>query len=339
MLAAVAALPGPAAAETPGANCAPAPAPVQALAYGSRYADGSENRTRLDADADAEVDAALKPVDDFLRDLADRANGVHAPGADPPAIAACVLARLAPWARADALAELDTTAARLTAGSRLAAFALILRQVVPHAGAGDGDKVGLVSDWLARRVVAQMRFWEQDAPEGARQGNLRAWAALAAAATADLTDDAIMRGWAAWSTAHVLCTANPDGSLPQEMTRGRWALHYQLHAVAPLAVSAALLEPRGFPVAGRCGAALARVVRYTVSELDDGRLTQARTGEVQTFFDGTRQLEGFNLAWLEAYLTLDPDPALEALASVWRPLSHSKLGGDQTAIWAAERDR
>lgn len=314
-------------------DCAAAPAPVHALDYGSRYRDDSPDRDVLDRDADAEVDAALAPVDGFLRDLADLANTIYAPDTDRASVAACVVDQLGRWAEAGALAELDSTAARLTAGSRLAGFALILRQVAPHAE--DEASVRLVSDWLARRVRGQMRFWEQGAPDGARRGNLRAWAALAAAATAELTGDEVMRSWATWSTAYVLCTANPDGSLPQEMTRGRHALHYQMHAVTPLAVSAVLLDARDIPIGEACDHALARVVRFTVSDLTDGRLTRARTGEVQTYFDGTRQLEGFNIAWLEAYLTLDPDPGLEALAAAWRPLSHSKLGGDQTAIWGA----
>ena len=305
------------------------------LDYGSRYSEDSETRSDLDEDADAEVDAALAPVDDFLRDMAGVANRVYAPDVDPAVAADCVLSRLAPWAKADALAQLDSQAAQLTAGSRLASVGLILRQVAPHVA--DDTRLGLVVAWLDRRMLAQMRYWEQDAPDGARRGNLRAWAALAAAATADLTSDPVTRGWAAWSTQYVLCTANEDGSLPQEMIRGRHALHYQLHAVTPLVVSTVLLEGQGMPMRDRCNGALGRVVAYTVADLDDGAMTKARTGEVQTYFDGTRDLQGFNIAWLEAYMTLNPDPALEALAADWRPLSHSKLGGDQTAMWGAQQ--
>lgn len=316
-------------------TCPEAPPPVLTLDYGSRYEDDSETRSELDEAADAEVDAALAPLDDFLRDMSEVANRVHAPEQDPLVAADCVLARLEPWAEADALAQLDSQAAQLTAGSRLASLALILRQVAPHTQ--DAERLGTVLGWLDRRMQAQMRYWEQDAPGGARQGNLRAWAALAAAATADLTSDPVTLGWAAWSTSYVLCTANDDGSLPQEMIRGRHALHYQLHAVTPLVVSTVLLEAQGVPMRDRCDNALDRVVAYTVADLDDGAMTLERTGEVQTYFDGTRELQGFNIAWLEAYLTLNPDPTLEALAAEWRPLSHSKLGGDQTAMWGAQQ--
>ena len=118
------------------------------------------------------------------------------------------------------------------------------------------------------------------------------------------------------------------------MSRGKYALHYQLHALAPLVVAAALLRRQGFDLGGECDGALQRIVGFAVADLEDGALTQEITGKVQTFFDGTRDLEGFNLAWAEAYLSMFPDPKVDALVREWRPLSHSKLGGDQTALWA-----
>ncbi len=177
-----------------------------------------------------------------------------------------------------------------------------------------------------------MQFWE-NAPKGAASGNLRAWAGLAAAATADLTNDRVMRAWAIWSTTYVLCSANPDGSLPQEMTRGKFALHYQLYALAPLVTSVLLLERQGTPVTQQCDGALQRAVHFALSDLDSGAKTQAITGHVQSFFDGSAELGKHHLAWLEPYLAYTPDPVAEDYAAPRRPLSFSKLGGNQTLIW------
>ena len=333
-----AALIGTLAAPALAQDCPPAPEPVLSLAYGSRYTDDSASRSDIDAKGDAEADDALRPVDDFLRDLTEAANGVFAADADAPAIAACVTARIATWARAGALNGLESETANLTIGSRIAGFGLVLLQVQSHVTASADAEVA--KDWLAGLMRSQMQFWEEDAPDGARQGNLRAWAAMAAATTSALRDDPVARGWAAWSVSYILCKAEADGSLPQEMKRGKYALKYQLHAIAPLVVAVRLLEQQGIPLAAQCDNALSRTVGFAVADLERGATTAAITGKEQSFFDGTDELEGFHLAWLEAYLQLDgiPDRAtLEALAETYRPLNYSKLGGNQTLLWPALR--
>jgi poly(beta-D-mannuronate) lyase len=314
------------------ADCPAAPDPVLGLAFDSRYTDDSETRSEIDPEAEAAAKAALRPVDDFLRDLARRAN-TALDGSDPAA-AGCVVAQIARWAGADALAGLDSPTARLSVGARLAGFALVLLQAAPLAG--DADAVTAIDGWLTRRLSEQIAFWEEDAPDGARTGNLRAWAALAAAATAARTGDPALRYWAAASAAHVLCSAAADGSLPQEMRRGRLALQYQLHAITPLVVTALLLDRQGLPLTGVCGAALDRAVGFALSDLDDGAASATLSGEVQSFFDGSDKIEDFHLAWIEAYLRL-PAAAhaaqAEALVKPRRPLTYSKLGGNQTLIW------
>lgn len=319
----------------PALACDPAPAPVGTLDYGSRYADDSANRAEIDAEGDAQADRALKPVDDFLRDLTDRANDALR-GNDPVA-ADCVMAQMAEWARAGALSDLASETARLTAGSRIAGFALVALQAAPLA-TNPGD-VQAVDAWLARLMQAQAAFWETAAPPGARNGNLRAWAALAGAATAHRTGDPALRAWAAWSVAWIACTANPDGSLPQEMTRGRFALKYQLHATAPLVAAALILSRDGTDITGQCDGALSRIVQYSLSDIAAGAATQARTGEVQSFFDGTDTLRGFHLAFVVPWLALDPQAGIDAqaLAETHGALNYSKLGGNQRLLWGALR--
>lgn len=316
-------------------DCAAAPPPVGSLAFGSRYADVGSGSTQLDEDNSAAVDAALAPMDDFLRDLTDRANAVHEASArEAQKLATCVMDKIGSWAEADALADLRGNA-DLTIGSRLAGFGLILLQVQPHAP--DHPQLELIQTWLKTRMTEQMIYWESDGPRGAAQGNLRAWAALAGATIGTIADDPVLRGWAAWSASYVMCTANPDGSLPQEMSRGRLALHYQLHAVAPLTVSAAVLSRTGVDLTDQCGFALQRIVDFTINDLDDGAASQRISGQRQSFFDGSDTLESWQLAWLEAYQTIHFDPALIALADQYRPLSYSKLGGDQTLMWTQMR--
>ena len=310
------------------ADCAPFAEPVLDLAFSSRYVVEDVTRSQLDPARAAAAEAALDPLDTFVSDLSARTDAALDTG-DRDA-AACVLAELAHWARADALSDLGTQTVELTIGSRLAALALVAGQVGP---AGASEDLAAVQAWLKRRMAAQMLFWET-APEGAAQGNLRAWAALAGASVAMVTGDAVTRGWAAWSVTYVACSANEDGSLPQELRRAELALHYHLHAVTPLAVAAALLHQQGVPVLDKCGRALDRIVDFTLAEVAaKGARTQVLTGAEQTVQDGLEGLKDFQLAWAEAWLRLRQNPALEAQIAPRRPLKYSKLGGDQSRIW------
>ena len=314
------------------AECPPAPEPIVTLSFESRYEATDESRSDIDPEAEAEAEAAVAPIDDFLRDLVRDANAVVRD--DDDADADCVLARIAEWADAGALTDLQSPTARLTIGARIAGFALVMRQILPAVT--DADAVQRINDWLTDLMTAQTAFWEDEAPPGARNGNLRAWAALAGAAVSDLTDDPILRDWAAASVTHVLCTVSPDGSIPQEMTRGHLALGYQLHAIAPLVLAAVLLDEQESPVHESCDGALGRSVLFTAMDIHSGAATEAITGEVQSFFDGSDKIEDFHLAWIEAYLRLPDMPGqsdLDRLAEERRPLSYSKLGGNQTLLW------
>lgn len=318
------------------ADCAPAPEPIVSLDFASRYAEDDESRSELDSEAAAAAEDALRPVEDFLRDLTEAAN--EAADRRDATAAACVMEQMAEWARADALSDLGGGTAELTIGSRFAGLSLVFLQLAPLVGTS--DDAAEVRDWLDRRIADQIAFWETEAPDGARQGNLRAWAALAAAARgADRDGPNALRFafWAGASASYVLCTADRDGSLPQEMRRGSRALQYQLHAIAPLAVTSLLLDHAGMPLAPVCDGALDRAVGFALNDLkDEGRAAQAITGQTQTFFDGKDTIEGFHLAWVTAYLKLpgmqNAELARDAVSGLG-VLSYSKLGGNQMVLW------
>lgn len=184
------------------ADCPAAPEPVYSLDYGSRYADQGEGSTDLDADKSAEVDEALGPVDDFLRDLTNIANTVYETGADRAEVADCVLRQVAVWADAGALASLQTRNAKMTIGSRLASLGMTVLQVVAYRSS-DTD-LNRIRPWLADLMERQMLFWEEDAGDGSKRGNLRAWAALGGATAGAILEDPVVTGWAAWSAAYVM---------------------------------------------------------------------------------------------------------------------------------------
>lgn len=321
----------PAAAQGNVGFCDMPPEPVVSLNFGSRYTDDSVTRSDIDEDSNAAVNAALAPIEQFLRDLSRAANAITAGGDDQVALADCIIAQMDIWAQADAFSDLGTITANFAIGSRLAGFALVYQQAAPFSG--DLAARQRIEDWLGRRVDEQMTFWEEDATSGAKTGNLRAWATLAINVVGDIRDDPVALRWSAWSATYLQCQALEDGSLPQEMRRGKYALHYQLHAIAPMVVTTYLLETQGFSIMGVCDDALQRIVRFALDDLDTGAASQAYSGKVQSYFDGTEELRSFELSWLEAYLSLYPSPEIDAFAEQYRPLRHSKLGGDQALLW------
>ena len=323
----------PALAQTEAA-CVTVPEPVVSLSYGSRYIDDDDSRSVVDEESEQAVNDALRPIDDFLRDLTSEANAVLRGGDARQEKADCVVAAIAEWAEADALSDLGTFNAGLTVGARYAGFAMAYRQVRPYSSLmAEGEAI---EEWLSTRVREQMTFWEEEATPGAKTGNLRAWAALAVNLVGDVTGDDDALFWSASSITHVMCTALDDGSLPQEMKRGNYALHYQLHAISPLVVTAALLEEQGLSVKDNCGDALQRIVIYALNDIEnEGAAAMEYSGKEQSYWDGTEELESHEMAWLEAYLTLFPDPEIDAYAEQFRPLGNSKLGGSQSLLWGA----
>ncbi|MGB8812485.1 MAG: alginate lyase family protein [Paracoccaceae bacterium] len=308
--------------------------PVLTLGFGSRYTATSKSRSDFDAKSDAAVTAALKPIDKFITKLALEANlALTLQGEDATLAANCVLDRIAEWASADALGTMETQGAKLSVPSRIGGIATayaIAKPLVVQTATPDA-RVAAIEPWLAKRAAESMAFFDTEAPPKASRNNLRAWAALAVARVGLILQDEPMIAWADASVRLVACEANSDGSLPNEMWRGKLALHYQIHAVGPLVVTAALLEDRGADLFNACDRAIPRAVSFVVAALEDPELVVVHAGAPQTATKA--KLRAFELAWATAYLKYIDDPAVAALAGTFTPLSNSKYGGDQSLLW------
>ena len=332
--------------------------PVTEIAIPSRYKDDSKNRSDFDTEANAAVEAALNPVDDFINALVKNANAAlqitAAPEVDPKApvdsaaaaaletppdlaqqilIADCVVDRIHDWAAVDALADMKTQGAQLSVPSRIGGIAMAYAQV--RGLATQDDRQPAIEAWLTARMQASMLFFDTEAPPKSRENNLRAWAALAAAQVGVLQNDAVMTTWAADSVKLVLCTATPEGALPNEMWRGKLALHYQIHAVGPLVVANALLQPTHPDLLATCDNALLRVVRFTLNAVEDPKLVEAITDKPQKFDPATEMKRAFQFAWLAPLETLVQEPDFTTFAAKFELLSNSKIGGKQSLLWPA----
>jgi len=316
-------------AKEKGFTCPAVPEPVTSLAYGSRYTDESKTRSDIDEASNAEVDKALEPVEKFIGELIRMSNTALVE--DDKVRAGCVLDWLTAWADAGALADLKTLNVELSIPARYAGFAIVLLQAEAVGGL-DAEKRGRVVAWLEAAARSMVAFFDGEAPPNASRNNLRAWAGLAAAAVGRLDGDPALLDWAKGSFELVACQASPDGSLPLEMNRADKALNYQLHATAPLIVTADLLAATGYDGYAACGGKLMQIAAFSLKAVDDPAIVEAVSGKKQTFQTGKQQVKPFMLAWVEPLLRHHPDKAISAYVDDLRPLGHAKLGGNLTRI-------
>ena len=328
-------LPMVAAAETAVSDpfsCFVAAPPTLKLAYPSRYAKDSKSRSDFDEKANAAVDAALAPVDDFIVELATAANAsLTTTGAEATLAADCVVDRIHAWAKADALSELLSDGAQMSVPSRIAGIAIAYAQALPKATLDDRQAV--IDDWLRVRVQASILYFDTKAPPRASSNNLRAWAGLGAAQVGLILDDDVMVNWASDSVKRVACSAKTDGSLPNEMWRGKLALHYQIHAVGPLVFASVLLKDRVPGLLQTCDSAVVRAAQFAIAGAKDPKVVEQIAGQKQKFDPNPAKLKSFEFAWITAFLSQIEDPEIKAFALNFDVLSNSKLGGKQGLIW------
>lgn len=314
-------------------KCRRVPPPVKSLELGSRYEKGDQSRSELDAESNAAVNKALKPIDLFVRAVAALSHGSSAKPSDTEK-RQCLYEALATWANSDALSDLGTMNAKLAISPRLAGIAIAYNEAKARTPPPRKQRLEIEA-WLAPLGRSLQSFFDNDAPPMASQNNLRAWAGLAVAQIGLATNDDAQVAWGAKSTEMVVCSADEDGALPFEMKRGDKALHYQLHAVAPLVVNAVLLKGRAADSFAACDGKLAKIVDFTLSALEKPELAAAKAGAEQSFSTGHETLEPFQIAWLEPYLTYEKDEKALRFAEKYRPLSNSNLGGNLTEQYSS----
>jgi poly(beta-D-mannuronate) lyase len=305
--------------------------PVIGLDLGSRYEDDDASRSDIDEDANNAVNKALKPLDSYVRSLASLIDDEPKQG-QPDIRYACLYRGLKSWADANALSDLGTLNAKLAVSPRLAGISITYYQATQIVRPQPEEQAA-INHWLEQRAIDVKSFFSDDAPQMASHNNLRAWAGLAVGQIGVLTGNEELIRWGAESNQLVICSAESNGSLPLEMKRGDKALHYQLHAIAPLVVNAAVLNSRFKNSFAVCDGKLDRIVDFTVTAINDPTVVGRQVGKKQTFTKGKEKLEGFQIAWLEPYLRFRENPKAVQLVKKYRPLTNSMLGGNLTKIY------
>jgi poly(beta-D-mannuronate) lyase len=321
----------PAAGASGSGDCFAVPRPVVSLNFGSRYEANSKTRSDIDESSNAKVDAALKPVDEFIQDLTRYANKVRQDPQKNQDLAVCVIKAIDTWAKADALSDMETDNAKLSVPSRIGGIAIAYSQVVSEATHYPNER-RRIARWLRVRAYETMAFFDYRAPPKASRNNLRAWAGLAVGQIGVMQKNTKLIGWALETNRAMLADASTNGTLPLEMGRGKYALHYQIHALGPLTTSMALMCEAGYGNSGADMAKLAQIVKFTMKAVDNPSLVQPIAGKAQKFSKGIKAND-HSLAWVEPYIAMTNDRSLSRAVDGYRPFSNSKLGGNITDLY------
>jgi poly(beta-D-mannuronate) lyase len=309
-------------------TCWPVPEPVISLGIGSRYTAESDTRSDIDEASNDAVNKALRPIDKFIQDLSRDANTAMSDTSKRPAKAACVFAAILVWAEADALSDMQTMNASLAVPSRIGGIAIAFGQTRQFASQSPEQRK-TIDDWLKRRAVQTKDYFDTGAPRNASRNNLRAWASFAVGEIGILTRDPALLAWSLESNKTMIAKSDRDGSFPLEMGRDKYALHYQLHAVAPLVTSMARLCEAGYGAGGADFNQLRKIARFSVDGVQNPDIVAQIAGAPQEFDTNLQRIAGM-LAWLEPYKALTGDDLMKLDLPEIRPLLNSKLGGDLT---------
>jgi poly(beta-D-mannuronate) lyase len=156
-----------------------------------------------------------------------------------------------------------------------------------------------------------------------------AWAGLAVGAAGVAAGDrALLRRGRALGAAF-LAGVTPEGAHPQELARGRMALHYHLFALQAAAALARLLDAAGEPFAPEERAALDRLARFTFAATRDPQRIAALAGAPQGHLTEDRP-------WLRdghGFEVLGGDAAIRTAILPFRPYRADWLGGNVTLLW------
>lgn len=310
-------------------TCPSTPAPVSDVLAEPFYSDRAGSI--VDPARYAARVEAVKPLSQFIDAVTRGADRWLISQPAQPEAARCALAILDAWASAGAMLGRVTSQGGYERKWVLAGAALAYLRLrnVPHL---DPEEAARVEAWLGRLGHAVKAYYDRPPGRGLSDkiNNHLYWAALATAASAIASNDYALFDWAMAKGRFAMTQIEPDGTLPLEVMRAGKALHYHIFSVTPLVVLAEIAAANRVDLYGEGDAALRRLVRRVVTDLDDARHMVGLTGVSQDFVGS---LSGWNFAWAEIWYARFGDPEMLPLLRRYRPARNSWLGGDMTAAF------
>ena len=308
-------------------GCPLVPTAVVSLDVPRFYSDAAG--TIVDPTLKALHAKAVEPLTAFLRQVASDAD--HAATRASPKSradsAACALTWLQTWAAQGAwLGIMSTKQAEYQRKWDLAGVALAYLKVRSFARP---DQRQVIEPWLQRFADTARAFF--DDPEHKRNNHWY-WLGLGEAAVGLATDSPrhfdIARGIMQDAAREI----SANGTLPEELARGRRALHYHVFALVPLVIMAELAAARDEDWYAFANGALHRLTHVTAAALEQPETFDRLAGVPQERPPNARA------GWLQVYRKRFPQRVVPDLPSVAE--GHRWLGGNVMVLLSAlEHDR
>jgi poly(beta-D-mannuronate) lyase len=239
--------------------------------------------------------------------------------------AQCVLEHLEVQAREGALTgKLSSSQAYFVQGWVAGAEAIAYLKVEGDLHATPAQRT-LIQSWLETEARLTRAFYEDRMRgDGSDAQNHFYWAAVQLAATGIVTNNRSDFDWAILRAKHGIEAVQIDGTLNDEMRRGRRALHYHLYAASPLVTLAEFGLPNGIDLYTASDGRLKKLVAVSIRGLIDSSFFEQRTGIPQ---ERTDPPTAEAIGWAEPYSRRFPDPVLTKLLSECPNHSYMYLGG------------
>jgi poly(beta-D-mannuronate) lyase len=225
------------------------------------------------------------------------------------AAAACVYSLLDAAAKADAWAGTMPRNQGVYDQNWMLSGTAIPYLKVRGSGAGTPEQEAEIQKWF-QHLAAQVKIYFEDKhfhPDSDAWNNHEYWAGLAIAAQGIASNDKGAFKWGMAAYTQGMNSIQLDGSLPAEMNRAGMALHYQLYAVAPLVMLAALGEANGIDMYGQKKGAIHRLVDFDMAAMKDPSIIAKRTGVEQKV---SMPFSGQEIGWAVPYVKRFPNAQL-----------------------------
>lgn len=310
-------------------ECKDSPKPQADLFFESMYDEASENSSIVDPDAHQRYRDKTKSIRALESGLGRMANRYILSNPPEPVIARCVMRWLVDWSKEDALLGQSNHMGDFVRKWALTSIALAYIQVrdEPRIAEKDHDRVKLWIATLANRVIAD---FSTRTDKKSRNNNHMYWAAWGVTAAGIALDDPLIFNWGLDRGSEGIADIQADGSLPLELARGPKAFMYHNYAAIPLFMMANTAKKNGRDLYAENNKGLARLARLILANIDDQHFFVEKTGEVQNI---ERAVTRSNLTWLEPYFVETHDANALPYLVGYRPLKHSRVGGDATLLY------
>jgi poly(beta-D-mannuronate) lyase len=197
---------------------------------------------------------------------------------------------------------------------------------VRDAGVVSRQQASLILPWMQEVAQQAREYYDAKKEKGgtAAQNNHYYWAGVELGGVGVAANDPRDFDWAIKAAEEGIAEIRPDGTLPQEMRRGKRALHYHLYAAAPLVMIAELGYPNGINLYGERDGALKRLVKVSTGGLVDSSLFEKAAGIQQ---EVPVPPTGEAIGWATPYNRRFLDPVISKLLAQCKNHSYMYLGG------------